>query len=258
MATGIPIRLRPIPVWHQRWGTVALKKKHDEDQSAFKKGFLMIAAAEGDLTFPAFDKCCVPGVTLGDIQRNNWPAFTGVDLASSDRKGVAIVTVKVDSQSMRRYPVDVRVGSWKANQIADQLSAVNAAYRPTVIMVESNATQDYLIQYIQAAKYEYWHKVEATETTGGKKNSETYGLPALQVEFSNRAWVIPQDKFDTGSTADDGTIEDNPWKRWAYEFRNHPLAASTDLVMATWFARQGIEQHGYAFDVQPVQHSISR
>ncbi len=255
MSSGVPIALRPIPVWKPRWGPDQLERKHAEEEGPFTRGFFLVAASEGELTFQNFNDCCYPGRTVGDIQRNNWPAFTGVDLSGEKRKGVAIITLKVNPLTQVRYPCDVRVGAWSANEIAEQLLSVNNLYNPNVIMVEDNGAQKFLVEYIQASNHRYWHKVEPTTTTGQKKNSEQYGLPVLQVEFRNKAWAIASDEFDGIS----GTVEDHPWKRWAYEFRNHPTASTNDMVMATWFARQGIETFGYTFEqFKAVRHTTAR
>jgi hypothetical protein len=216
---------------------------------AFNRGFRQIAISDEDNTFPSFQQCYAVGpLALGEIQRRAWwPKFTGVDLASSKRPGTAIVTVAVDPKDRKRYPVDVRVGAWRSHETAQMLTAVNELYQPEVIMVENNAYQQSLIDWIQFIKLDYWYKVDST-TTGTNKMSEEVGLPALLLEFHNKSWVIPADEYRHHPP---GHHEAHPpcgWCRFDHEFRFHPLFSTSDLVMATWFARQAIERSGYVFD----------
>lgn len=236
----VPVKLRSIPLW-DRWGSEQLKAKFHAGERAYRRGFRLEAFSDEEITFPNFKNCYSHGITLGEIQRSDWPKFTGVDLAGKKRPGNAIVTVAVNPKTKRRYPCDIRFGAWKSPETCAHLAEINRMYNPTVIMVEDNAYQEALIDWVQATKSDndFWMKLEPTTTTGGKKISGDIGLPSLEVEFKNRAWVVPADEFEhlpPGNT--------NPWYRWAYEFNNHPLASQSDGVMATWFVRQGIEIYG--------------
>lgn len=255
--TGVPHKLRPIPLAERiGWNREALiDKKRKTPLPAWQRGWELIAATDEDKSFPSLDDCFGYGVTLGEIQRNKWPAFTGVDPSSAKRKGNAISTVKIDPCTFRRYPIDIRYGAWKMDQLLEQLADVNSIFNPTVIMVEDNAVQHWLVDIIQYLKLEFWVKVEATTTTGGKKSSETIGLPGMQVEFQNKGWVFPASEFE-GHEPGHHT-QGCAWCRLIYEFRYHPVAASSDGVMATWFARQGIEEHGYVFDADDVPQGVT-
>lgn len=239
---AIPVRLRPIRLWAPRWGEEQLRAKCAEDEAAYNRGFRLQAFSDEDATFKAWHKCKTHGVAIGEIQRNDWPKFTGVDLSGKKRPGNAIVTVALDPKSRRRFPCDVRMGKWSSDETAAQIQDVNELLNPTVIMVENNGYQDALIDWARSKKdrYGYWMKLEPT-TTGSNKMDPALGLPGLQVEFNNQAWVIPADEFE-------GHSVDCPcnWCRFDKEFRFHPLYSSSDLVMATWFARQGIELYGSA------------
>lgn len=253
----VPVKLRPIPLCTETgWTHDALvKKKASMPHSSFNRGWHLIAASDEDLTFPAFRSCFTPGVALGPIQRNDWATFTGVDLAGEKRPGNAIVTLKVHPVTHRRIPIDLRAGSWKSNETVQHLADIYEAYRPTVIMVENNGYQQALVDWIQALKLDFWPIVEPTTTTGSTKYNETIGLPGLQVEFQNRAWTIPSDEFEAHPPGH--MSKGCQWCRWVYEMTTHPLAVSSDYVMATWFARQGVEQHGYVFDSDDLPENLS-
>jgi hypothetical protein len=242
----LPVRLKSIPLWSPRWSAEALRARYNQDERSFERGFRLRAYSDEEMSFPGFEGCRMLGVSLGDIQRSNWPAYTGVDLSSKKRPGNAIVTIKIDPRTRRRYPVDVRFGAWKSNEVCEQLADVNSAYRPIVIMVEDNGYQAALIEWAQAWKgaNDFWMKLEPITTTSETKTNAELGLPALQVEFKNKAWVVPYSEYEHATREDKGPP--GQWARWDYEFRNHPLATTSDGVMATWFARQGVELYGGA------------
>ena len=251
---SVPIKLRSIPLWGTRWSKDALVAKRGENERAYDRGFRMMAFSDEEATFPGWKGCYAHGVSIGDIQRNGWLKYTGVDPSGSTRPGNAIVTVAVEPGSRRRYPCDVRVGAWRSDELAEQIQDVNNLLNPQVIMVENNAYQSALIDWAQASKHnnDFWMKLEAT-TTGSNKNNQVLGLPGMQVEFSNGSWVVPHGEFE-------GHAVNCPcaWCRFDKEFRFHPLFASTDLVMATWFARQGIEMFSGIADHQRVGNLNSR
>jgi hypothetical protein len=235
-----PYPLTPITLWKEKWPREALIDRHNFDPRSFERGFRQNVLSEGDATFPAFEKCRQP-IVLGEILRNNWPTVVGVDLSGKKRPGNAIVAVKVEPITRRRYPVAVQFGAWKGSELCERLQALDDLLHPIVFMVEDNGYQESLIDWVsdQKQRFRFWMKVEPTTTTGGKKASAELGLPALQVEFHHDAWVVPYLEYEGATPDEDG--QRGWWARWDREFALHPVAANTDGVMATWFARQGIE-----------------
>lgn len=241
---GVPIHLRPIKLCEgMGWTEKALRARHAQGERAFARGFFLNAIADGELSFPGYPKCRVPGVTIGDIARSDWFKVTGVDLSGSKRPGNAIVTVAVDPLSHRRYVIDVRYGAWRSNETCEQIGIVDSHFRPSLIMVEDNGYQQALIDWAQAdkSKHRWWMKVEAT-TTGSNKRNQEIGLPALQVEFERGGWVFPLSEWEGANQNDDGPR--GWWARLDQEMRHHPVAEQSDGTMALWFARQGIVMHG--------------
>lgn len=238
------VRLKSIPLWRPRWGEAQLRKRAKESPRAYKRGFELKAFSDSESTFPSFGKCEIPGLVLGDVQRKNWPCVLGVDPAGKKRLGNAIVAVKVDPVTRRRFPVEVRYGAWRSSETADHIEDMNRAHNPTVIMVENNAYQQALIDWVGDSKgrYSYWMKLEAVTTTDGLKADAELGLPGLEVEFAHEAWCFPKSEYE-GAGQDDEDPKRAAWARLAYEFRYHPIASTSDGVMATWFARQGIEMY---------------
>lgn len=250
----LPVRLKPIPLLHERWDKKALEAKEREGRRAYDRGFRMRAHSDEELTFPDFEKNYSFGVSLAEIQHNTWPAFTGVDLSSKKRRGNAIYTVKIDPATRRRFPIDIRSGLWRSHETADQIAQVNALYHPLVIMVEDNAYQEALIDWCQSMKIknDFWMKLEPT-TTGKNKMDPELGLPSIQIEYEKRAWIIPRDLYENHDLG-----HECAWCTWDREVRSHPNGVSSDCVMAQWFARQGIETFGYGLTGEGLPNLGSR
>ena len=108
-----------------------------------------------------------------------------------------------------------------------ELEEEDKHFRPTTFMVENNAYQAALAQWgleLNATLPVQWF------VTGKNKADPILGLPGLEVEFENQGWIIPRPEHALDCTCD--------WCRLWMELVGHPLAASDDMVMALWFARE--------------------
>lgn len=248
---AVPVKLRSIPTWdftgagRPKWGKFELAREKESNPNSFRRGFELVAITDGDLTFPSFRSCEIPGLTLEMVRAIPGVCFTGVDISSKRRKGNAVVTIKVEHATRRRYLVDVRIGNWPSPVLAQMIQDVHTTYNPAFVLVEDNATQDAIIDWISMYKsqYSFWLKLQPTTTTSETKWNAELGLPGLEVEFQNGAWCFPLAEYE-GKTPEDDDPLVAQLARYAYEFRTHPIASSSDAVMATMFARQGIEIYG--------------
>jgi len=199
----------------------------------------MRAFDDSELSFPNFVKCREHSVKIGEITRAGWPMFTGVDLAGKDRPGTAIVTFALEPGTLRRYPVNVRLGAWTSPQTVGQLSDVlNAFPSIQVILVENNAYQQALVDWIRTIQVsQLWLKVESFTTTGQNKANPIYGLPVLEAELSKRMWVIPYNEYEHH---DPGCL--CGWCVWDRQMSTYPHCPETDTVMATWFTRTALDR----------------
>lgn len=199
----------------------------------------MQAINPGDLKFPSFESCCLPlPVPLGDIHRRRLPAYVGVDLSGPNRPGNAIAVVGLEPSTNRRIMLEILFGDWTSPKVAGVLADVNMRHNVQFIQVENNGYQQALVDWIRESKVEnsFWMKVESF-TTGNNKAREDVGLPALEVEFHNKSWVFPHQEWeghDPSCSCD--------WCRLSREFSMYPKAATSDGVMATWFARDALNK----------------
>jgi len=248
---------KEVKLW-DRWNEQMLRdRRADLGAKAFSRGYYLESISDEDLTFPSFHKMLQYeiGTELWEGQEN-WAKFCGVDVSSNNRAGCAIVTVGVDGVG-KRFPLEIKVGAWKSPEFVQQLEETYNRFRHQVILVENNAVQTMLVDWLQEKKT--WMPVEGFHT-GKQKADPNVGLPSLNLEFENEAWALPMKLVEGhGSLCELGErIKDKPqpcaWCRFIAEFAGHPEYESSDLVMATWFAREAIRQYwntGYTLIREP-------
>ena len=127
----------------------------------------------------------VPGVSSSELQRQNLPAYVGVDLSGDKRKGNSIVAVGLRYPDLRRVILKVRYGAWSSPETAVAVGEVCQDLNVQYIMVENNGYQSALIDWIRESKIDFpwWMKIEPF-TTGSAKHHAVYGLPGFEVEDS--------------------------------------------------------------------------
>jgi hypothetical protein len=229
-----------IPTWKLKHSREILEEK-SRDTASFNRGFRMQAVSPHELLFPSFEKCFDRGVTADELCKRGLPAYIGVDLAGKTRKGNAIAVVGVEPVSQRRAMLEIRYGAWTSPQTAGVLAEICSRHNVQFIQVENNAYQEAIIDWIRKEKGEfpYWTKVEPF-TTGSNKADPQYGLPAMEIEFKNKAWIIPYSEWEAHPTT---CVCD--WCHWSREFGMYPKYKSWDGVMATWFARDALNKWGF-------------
>lgn len=224
-----------VPLWHQKWSKEVLMKKcgtSDISKRSFNFGFRLEPLTSSDLLFPSFMSCIRYGVHPNEIVGKNWFFYTGVDLSTNRRKGNVLFTLGFNPTVNLKVPVDIRHGAWTSPEVADQLADVDRLWSPEVIMVESNAMQTALAEWIQncSSKYLFWDRIQSYQTQGDVKRTET-GLPGLETEFSNKSWqILVEARHDIDC--------DCAFCSWISEMNSYPFSQSTDHIMACWFARE--------------------
>ena len=235
-------KLADIAVWSEHWPTEKLLEEQETNPRSFERGFRQSAFSDSERMFPSFESCMTPGIVVGEIIRRGWPTFVGVDLAGDKRPGNVIFVAAVDPGTQRRYPVEILCGAWKSPEVAAQLAGVRARHQNLrVIMVENNGYQQSLVDWIKQTPgdNQYWFMVESYTTGFASKVNPVFGVPGMEIEFKNKAWVIPSAEFEGHA----------PhcrcgWCVWKGEMHDYPMGASTDTVMAQHFCREAISKWG--------------
>lgn len=204
-----------------------------------------------------FDRCLTAGTGLRLVERWNpmdSPTFTGVDLSTGGPKGDYSVffTFTVLPDGSRRI-LDIRKGRWRAPEILRNAVDVYNRYGSRMF-VESTGQQQLFIDFaneLETLPIKKFH-------TGVNKWSVSNGIESLAFEIANGYWVIPNeyeaDIVDekTGQTKRK-PIEGPPpiveeWISAHIAFTPDPKEHTSDLVMATWFARECARQSGYSHE----------
>lgn len=233
-----PQKLPDIPVWQVKHSKELLEEKA-RDPATFERGYRQRAVSPGELMFPSFEGCLQSGVSAGELLRRGLPTCVGVDLSGPRRPGNAIASVGVDVTNWRKCLTGIRFGKWTSPKTAENLADVCDGHSDLrYVMVENNAYQDSIIDWIKKEKAgnPHWKKIESF-TTGANKGSVEFGLPGLEVEFKNGAWVFPYSEWEghPSTCACD-------WCRLEREIANYPAGSSYDGLMAVWFASSAIDR----------------
>ncbi len=212
---------------------------------AFNRALKQKPYSHSDRAFPHFENCVSPSVRFEDEARRavgeGWKIFTGVDPSSKKRKGNAIVTIGIDNAGVT-HAIDSRIGAWSSPDLAEELNKVDHQFKPLVFAVEDNSMQAALIEWVQTYKegFTWWDRIFPFQTTGKNKHNESMGIRTLDIEFANRAWIVPSAHWNIGEHESENTAHSSGCGQCLliHSLRWYPLDKRyTDLVMAAWFAR---------------------
>jgi len=227
------------------FNTEALKIRYKEiGEAAFNRGFRQMGVTEGELTFRHFDKCVVRGINAPQSQNH----FVGVDLSGEKRKGNVICVVGGTNDLSQKWVVDIQSGNWSSPDTAERIAEVYKKYKPHVILVENNAYQQSIIDWMSTKNYRGLPIMPFT--TGKQKASELIGLPALDVQFERGLWQFHAPDHEAGCKC--------AWCQFAREMKYYPIADTSDSVMAFWFAERASVLYGNAGaafkDIDPIKN----
>lgn len=228
------------PLWAERypWSEIEeLKRTHLPHR--FNQLYLCICRSEetARCKLEWIDACKVQGrgLTLLSSYHGDNPTITGVDLAvgrGSQYDQTALFTFE-QLPNGKRLIIDVEFGQWDAPTIVQKLLRKAQAYN-SIVRVENNAAQDYLVQFARAANASIPIKAHAT---GRSKAHPEFGVEGIFIEIRNGAWIIPCDPAGRCHPAVQRWIDDCLY----YQAGSHV----GDVLMASWFAREQARELGY-------------
>ena len=242
-----------LPLWEAKWDKQALLvKKTAMSDADFARGYHCRPFSHKDLMFQHFKNCCDPDTSVeeyiqhirqriaDDADKIVCNFVTGVDLSSKTRPGNVIFTVAVIQDENVMVPVDIRSGKWTSPEVAEQIREVYQLYKPTAIYVENNALQGAILQWMEKETQIYNLPPMPLEgyMTGKQKSNPTLGVPGMEVQYKNKMWRICTKNFDNHDT-----LCDCSWCVWVREVKLYPFSASTDSVMAMWFAQEAARKY---------------
>lgn len=178
--------------------------------------------------------------------------FTGVDMASSRRKGSDWCTIFTFAvlDDARRLVLAADAGRYRGREFIDRIRAHHDAYE-SIVRVETNAFQDYLRQW--SLEIDQSMRL-VSHQTGRNKHGAQFGVESLFVELENGAWLLPSDAHGRVEKGVQHFIGD------CYDYR--PNLHTGDMLMAAWIAREqgraaGVIGKTINFDADALAHLIA-
>jgi len=231
-----------IPLWDKKWDKAALIRRREiMGPRAYAQGIQCRPWSDADIVMPSFQKCINYSLSISQAMKSceatdtnkDWRVISGVDISGEKRKGFCIFTGAVGRTSKKRIPLDIRIGSWSGRQAVDMCRSVQETLHPEKFVVENNACQIIFCDLLADAGIQNLHVEEFH--TGNNKADPMVGLPSLDIEFSNNLWLIALKENDHRGIGDCECA----WCRWIKEVSYYPMYGSTDILMASWFFREG-------------------
>jgi hypothetical protein len=124
----------------------------------------------------------------------DWPTFTGVDLAIKKGEGndfTAFFTFVVHPNGLRQI-LDIEIGQIDGPTTVRKCIQKAQDYG-SVIVVENNAAQDYIYQFVLEQNAAI--PIKTHTTSQHTKANPLAGVESLFVEIHNAAWLIPNDEY---------------------------------------------------------------
>jgi len=176
-------------------------------------------------------------IRVEDIDTSSWVRYIGVDLSTKKRRGTCIITISISPDNQHKCVEDVVFGQWSAPDRADKINEVFLMYNPVKTLVEDNALQDDVIDWMNAAGYKHM-RIEGVTTTG---NNKWAYIDSRVVEVRNGIWIFkaPEHCINNGNLRLDLDSTHCAWCRFINEIADYPNAATNDGLMAWIIANAG-------------------
>ncbi|MCE5240308.1 hypothetical protein LLH23_17730 [bacterium] len=186
-----------------------------------------------------FDPCLVAGkgfALLDHLDPADLPAgaglFTGVDLGVGKHVGkgdlTSLFTLIVYNDQIRQL-LGLESGRWPGPEIVRRIISVAQRFG-SILYVENNAAQDYILQFAREANAAITCR---PFTTGANKANPEFGIESMGAEIEAAKWIIPT----SDGTWDGAEPEVRAWMQELVDF--DPNDHTGDRLMASWFAREG-------------------
>lgn len=234
LAAHDPDEVEAVPLWPAHFSRERLEQlKRTHLPHRYNQLYLCRCRDDGQARCKAewLEKCKLLGKGMSLVSRYDGHnlTVTGVDLGvgqdAERHDKTAFVTLELLPSGRRRI-LDVETGRWDAPTIVAKIIRKHRAYN-SIIRVENNSAQDYILQFTRAANASVPVKAHHT---GSQKAHPEFGIEGIFVELSNGGWMVPCDKFGRCHAEVQGLLDG-----WSYfESSKH----TPDVVMAAWLARE--------------------
>ena len=236
-------------IWPSHWPMPRIEAKRDElGPLEFARQMLCRPRADEESRFKRewIEACMVRGEnktfrdTL-DVLPEGCQTFTGVDLGVKQTLGAnvsCVFTIMVHPDDSREV-LNIESGKWTAPEIIEKLASTHKRYKST-IFVDSNAAQDFIVQFINdqdsRIPVRRFH-------TGSNKMHPEYGVESIGAELAGEKWIIPSYKDETGTLRGNKEVQQWVDQMLYYDPKGH----TGDHLMACWFAKEGARRSTFRY-----------
>ena len=240
-------------MWEERWPRDRVEEWRKGNPAEFDRQIMCIARRPGDQRFKDewIDACLARGAgrtlvyALGaDDIPEGATIVTGVDLGVGLKQSndlTAIATVMCHKDGTREL-LWLESGRWTAPEIVKRVLTQHERFG-SVIFVESNAAQDFLVQF---ARLEGGGAQIRRFNTGRTKWHPSFGVEGIAAEMSAGRWIFPS---GTGTP-------DNETRALMDDMRFFDPASHTgDRLMALWIAREAVRRSEFPHRMELIDHN---
>lgn len=261
------------PLWPERWPVEALMaRKRKIGDLAFDLQFMLTGLRERSQwwTPEIINGCKDKFVRYGDVPFDLFDekgnkikgrgTVIGLDPAASLKQtgSYSCVFVLAFDEFKRKAVVEVRRMRAQPRAIAEAVIDLHLTYKPDMIYVENNATQQAFVDLISlVCENKGVHaKVPIHGCfTGSNKWNPEMGLPRMVGDMQNRKWIIPWGDQHHVDPID--PLHECAICQWIREMIGFPYETdTTDLIMSSWLAASAIDAPA-GFGDLPVAASSS-
>jgi len=227
------------PIWEEHWSKEKLIERYNSmPLRAFARAFALLPISREDAVFNRenIETCIVYNDPKYYREKCDY-VIIGVDLAISQKKtaaNTAIFVMGVIKEKNKLVALHAEYGKWTSPETVNAITKNFEDWKADIIIVENNQYQEALIQWLNEFNREL--PVQAHFTTSAKHDPEI-GLPSMALEFERKKWIIPMGKLPHDVDCKCGKC------KWIEELTMYPFGETSDIVMASYFAREYWRKH---------------
>ena len=228
-------------LWEEKYPREKIEEiKRRTAPHAFARSYLCRPMSEDALRCSPdwIEKCKLRGMGSRLVAEYKGPnkTYTGIDLAIGKKKHhdkTTYFTFEKLPDGSRKI-LDIESGRFDGVTIISKL--VDKADRyGSIIWVENNGAQDYLLQFAKEHRKDI--AIHSHTTSGANKHDVDFGVESMFVEFQNEAWVIPCGPDGKCHPEVQAFVDD-------CLFYQPPPAHTGDRLMAAWIGREAARKRG--------------
>jgi len=227
------------PIWKEHWSKEKLIERYNSmPLRAFARAFALLPISREDAVFNRenIEACIVFNDPKYYREKCDY-VIIGVDLAISQKKtaaNTAIFVMGVIKEKNKLVALHAEYGKWTSPETVNAITKNFEDWKADIVVVENNQYQEALIQWLNEFNREL--PVQAHFTTSAKHDPEI-GLPSMALEFERKKWIIPMGKLPHDVDCKCGKC------KWIEELTMYPFGETSDIVMASYFAREYWRKH---------------